>query len=289
MLRSRAAEGFSLAYERAGDGPAVVLLHGWPGDHTDYRHVVPLLTGQAEVVVPDLRGFGESDKHPADPKAAYSADAQARSVIALIKELGLERVVLGGYDIGSRIAQAVARTRPNLVGALVLSPPLPGAGERLLTPQSLQEFWYQSLHRSPLAEQLIDGRPEAVRIYLRYFWSHWSAPGFTLPADELEHLVAHYAAPGAFTASIAWYRAGSGAVARAMQETPPPPDERVAVPLTVLWPGHDPLFKFEWADRLGEFFADVTLHHLPGSGHYTPVESPQEFAGAILRSLGKAQ
>lgn len=72
-----AVDGFELAYDRAGNGPAVVLLHGWPGDRTDFRALVPLLSGEREVLVPDLRGFGESDKHPVDPKTYYSAQAQA--------------------------------------------------------------------------------------------------------------------------------------------------------------------------------------------------------------------
>jgi len=59
---SAATDGFRLAYDRGGAGTPAVLLHGWPGDRRDYRQVVPLLTG-LDVVVPDLRGFGESDKH----------------------------------------------------------------------------------------------------------------------------------------------------------------------------------------------------------------------------------
>src|SRR2546430_12578440 len=143
MRRSVSVDGFRLAYERAGRGPAVVLLHGWPGDRTDYRYVVPLLLAATDVVVPDLRGFGEADKHLGDPADQYSADAQARSVIGLIAELGLDRPVLGGYDIGSRIAQTVARSRPNPVGALVGSPPLPGTADRVLPPQAQQGVWYQ--------------------------------------------------------------------------------------------------------------------------------------------------
>ena len=117
-----AVDGFELAYDRAGTGQAVVLLHGWPGDRTDYRDLVPLLPG-CEVVVPDLRGFGHSDKHAADPVAQYSGPAQARSVADLITSLGISRPVVVGYDIGSRIAQALARSRPDLVGAMVISPP----------------------------------------------------------------------------------------------------------------------------------------------------------------------
>ena len=81
-------DGFQLAYDRAGTGDGVVLLHGWPGDRKDYRDVIRSLTG-CTVVAPDLRGFGESDKHPATPAEAYSADAQARSVVGLMDELGL--------------------------------------------------------------------------------------------------------------------------------------------------------------------------------------------------------
>lgn len=157
--RGPLVDGFRLAYERVGSGPAVVLLHGWPGDRSDYRLVMPLLAGAVDVVVPDLRGFGESDKHPADPAVQYSVDAQARSVIGLIEELGMVRPVLAGYDIGSRIAQRVAATRPDLVRALVVSPPLPGIGDRILSADALREFWYQPFHQLPLAEQLVDGRP----------------------------------------------------------------------------------------------------------------------------------
>src|SRR5689334_17749883 len=126
MRSETAIDGFRLAYDRTGTGPAVLLLHGWPGDRTDYREVVPLVAPTADVIVPDLRGFGESDKHPADPAAQYSAAAQARSLIGLIGELALGPVVLAGYDVGSRIAQAIARDRPDLVRALVIAPPLPG-------------------------------------------------------------------------------------------------------------------------------------------------------------------
>jgi pimeloyl-ACP methyl ester carboxylesterase len=281
MRQVTAVDGFRLAYDRAGHGPAVVLLHGWPGDRADFREVAPLVAGAAEVITPDLRGFGESDKHQADPAAQYSAAAQARSVAALIEELGLVGPVIAGYDIGSRIAQALAANHPDLVRALVISPPLPGIGDRILGPDAQREFWYQQFHRLEVATQLIDGNPGAVRAYLRHFWEHWSGPGFELPAGHLEHLVSVYARKGAFTASVNWYRAGAGSVARSLAERPPPAADRITVPVTVLWPAHDPLFPPAWSDRIGDFYADARLSHLPGSGHFTPLESPAEFAAAI--------
>jgi pimeloyl-ACP methyl ester carboxylesterase len=279
MQRSAPVDGFSLAYERAGSGPPVVLLHGWPGDRTDHDDVVPLLTPGFDVVVCDLRGFGDSDKHAAPPAEAYSAVAQARSVVALIDELGLEAPLIAGYDVGSRIAQAIARDTPEKVRALVVSPPLPGAGQRVLTPEAMREFWYQSFHQLALVEEVLDGHPRAVRSYLGHFWRHWSGPSFEPRDERLDHLAAVYGAPGAMTASVGWYRAGSGMVASALAETEP--GERIATPTTVLWQEHDPLFPREWADRLDAFFGDVELIELADVGHFTPVEAPAPFADAI--------
>ena len=84
MRQQIAVDGFRLAYDRTGQGPRnpAVLLHGRPGDRTDYRDVAPLLVTAAEVAVPDLRGFGESGKHQAEPASRYTAAAPARSLIA---------------------------------------------------------------------------------------------------------------------------------------------------------------------------------------------------------------
>jgi pimeloyl-ACP methyl ester carboxylesterase len=288
VRRSAPVDGFSLAYDRTGAGPAVVLLHGWPGDRHDHRLVAPLLSGAADVVVPDLRGFGDSDRHPVAPGDGYSGAAQARSVLGLLDELGLDQVVLAGYDIGSRIAQIVARQAPARVRALVVAPPVPGAGQRLLTPDVLAEFWYQDLHRLHLAEQLLDGSRDALRSYLGHFWTHWSGSAYVPADDALDRLADAYARPGAFTASIGWYRAGPPLLTRGLAEQAPPPAERLTVPTSVLWPAEDPLFPSAWADRLGEFFTDVTVTPLPGTGHFVPLEAPDALAAAVRSVLPPA-
>ena len=285
MPRSRPVDGFTLEYDRAGSGPAVVLLHGWPGSRDDQRDVAALLAGEADVVVPDLRGFGGSDRHARDPSAAYSADAQADSVCGLIEELELERPVISGYDVGGRVAQTIAARLPDDVRALVVSPPMPGVGRRVLEPDAQREFWYQPFHRLPLSERLIDGDERAVRAYLEHFWEHWSGPDFTPDPTRFDALVAAYARPGAFTASIGWYRSGAGTVARSLSEQVPAPLDRIAVPTTVLWPEHDPLFPRAWSDRLDEFYADVDLQFVDGVGHYVPLEAPERVAEAIRARL----
>ena len=289
MPRSAPVDGFSLAYERHGAGPPVVLLHGWPGSRRDFRELVPRVQGEADLVVPDLRGFGESDRHAERAAADFAAPAQAASVRGLIAELGLERPVLVGYDVGGRVAQAIAREAPEEVRGLVLSPPMPGIGERVLSPGAQREFWYQHFHRLTLAEELMALGPPAVRVYLAHFWSHWSAQGWELPADELDRLVETYAAPGAFAASIAWYRAGAGAVERSLAETAPAPEDRIAAPTLVLWGDEEPLFPLEWADGIGEFFADATLETLAGVGHFTPLEAPEAMAEGVRAILARTR
>lgn len=269
-----------LAFDRTGSGPPVVAVHGWPGDRQDFAAVADALGADADVLRPDLLGFGGSPK-PAD--GDYSAPAQTARVVALMDELGIDRAVLVGYDVGSRIAQAVAVEHPDRVSAIVVAPPLPGAGTRVLEPSSVPEFWYQSFHRLALVEELVDGRPDAVRAYLRHFWTHWSGPDFT-PSDALlDRLTAVYAEPGAFAASIGWYRAGAGMLTRSPAEQIP--QERCAVPVTVLWPEHDPLFPRAWSDRLGEWYSDVDLRPLDGVGHFSPIEAPQAWAAAIRERL----
>ena len=285
MPRSNPVDGFTLAYDDTGSGPPVVLLHGWPGDRRDYRAMVPLVARRARAIVPDLRGFGASDKHPEPPELAYSAAAQARSVLGLMDELAVDVATIAGYDVGSRIAQSIAQTAPQRVGALIVCPPLPGAGDRVLTAEAQREFWYQAFHQLDLVEELVDGDPAAVRAYLRHFWSHWSGPAFRQEEADLDRLTEAYSPPGAFAASIAWYRAGAGTVARSLAETAPDPAERIGVPTTVLWQEHDPLFPFAWSDRLDRYFSDVTLERLPGAGHYAPLEAPEAFAAAIERRV----
>jgi pimeloyl-ACP methyl ester carboxylesterase len=277
-------DGFRLAYDDhpggGGDNSTVVLLHGWPGDRQDYRAVLPLLADH-RVLVPDMRGFGDTT-NPADADAtAYGVDGQAAEVVALIEAEVGGPVVLGGYDVGSRTAQGIAKARPDLVRGVVISPPVPGVGARILGPDPQREFWYQSFHRLALSEQLLDGNRAAVRAYLEHFWTHWSGPDYTPEPAHLDRLADAYARPGAFVRSIGWYRSGSAAVARALNEQTPDPADRITPPTTILWPEHDPLFARDWSDKVDDWFAAADLRFVDGIGHFVPLEAPEVFAAAI--------
>jgi pimeloyl-ACP methyl ester carboxylesterase len=275
--RSAPVDDFRLRYVRRGSGPAVLLLHGWPGCWWDQHRVLERLEGDFEVVVPDLRGFGGSDRHDVDPRTFYSADAQASSVLGLLDELGVERVIVSGYDVGSRVAQALARRAPERVASLVVAPPFPSFGHRPTSREAQGEFWYQHFHRLPLSEQLLDGDLDAVRAYLGHFWHHWAGDRDILRRDQLDDLARVYARPGAFASSIAWYRAGAGATSQpAVPDSPP-----LTLPVIALCSTRDPLFAAEWTDRIDLDFADVELRVLDDVGHFVPLEAPDAVADAI--------
>ena len=154
---------------------------------------------------------------------AYGAPGQAASVRALVAELELERPVLVGYDVGSRVAQEIARRRPRrCAGWCSRRPcrdrrPHPVARRRCASSGTSPS----TSSRSPRSSWR-SGRRRSARTCATS--GRTGAPtGWEPPADELDRLVAAYSAPGAFAASINWYRAGAGAIARSLAETTPAP------------------------------------------------------------------
>lgn len=277
-------EGARLHYVRQGRGdPVVVLLHGWPGFWYDWRRVLPLLAGEGiEVVVPDFRGFGGSDKPDLPPERFATEGVYAADVLALLDHLEIGRCIIVGHDIGAVVAQAVARQRPQLVSALALfNPSYPGVGERRYEPSAQREMWYQHLHVLPWSDRLVGRDRATVELYLSHFYDHWVGRKESVRPQEFQAIVDTFARPGAMRSSLGWYRARAAERARrgtTHSQTP----EKIACPTVVLWGELDPVFPPEWSDRLGEFFPKlVGLRRLPGVGHFVPFEAPEEALEAI--------
>ena len=248
---------------------SVVLLHGWPGSTADYRRVIPKL-GTLRVVTVDLLGFGGGYTRPVTNEE-MTPEAHTHRILELIRREGL-RPVVAGYDIGSRLAQMLARAAPEEIAGIVITPAYPGIGSRQTEPEFSGRYWYQHFHRSGLAADLIDGNEAAVRTYLGAIWRTWGGDGSLSHGPEFDRLVAGYSRPGAFRASIGWYSTPRGYAGA----TP------VTVPSIMLWPGRDELFPVEWADRIPEWFPNGRVIVLPESGHFVPLEAPDAFADAIL-------
>jgi pimeloyl-ACP methyl ester carboxylesterase len=281
------ADGLDLHYVKRGHGSgAVLLLHGWPGFWYDWRRVLPRLAQLTSVIAMDLRGFGASAKPDWPPRSAYSAEAQARNVLVLLDQLHLEKVLLVGYDVGSRVAQTVAQMEPSRVQGLALSAPVyPGFGTRPLEPAAQRERWYQHFHTLAQADRLIGHDRETVRLYLSYFYEHWLGNKQALRANEFEAIVDTYTQPGAVRGSIAWYRAGGGSGQVALSY-PPSQLAPITQPTAVVWGEADPILLSSWADRLEDYFPHlVGVQLLAGIGHFVPFEAPDAFVEAIRTVL----
>lgn len=275
---------------RGGIEPPVVLLHGWPGFWYDWRRVLPKLAGEADAVAPDLVGFGASDKPDPPTRDAYGEEAQARSVLALMRELNLSPAVLVGNDVGSRVAQALARLAPEHVRALVLCPPsYPGFGERRFEPEAQREYWYQHFHALPQADAIIGRDRETVRLYLSHFYGHWLGRKEALESREFDAIVDIYAREGAVRGSLGWVRSGAGTGAARTLHGRETEENRAALriehPTWVVWGELDPIYPPEWSDRLPEFFPDPTIRLLAGVGHFVPFEAPEEVLTAVRAAL----
>ncbi len=190
-------EGTSIYVRSGGQGPAVVLLHGF-GDTGDMW--VPLaleLARDHTVVVPDLRGLGLSSK----PASGYDKKTQAGDVAGVLDSLGIARADIVSHDIGNMVAFAVAARFPDRVKKVVLiDAPIPGVGpwEEILKSPMLWHFRFGG----PDMERLVKGRE---RIYLDRFWNEFAASPTGVPEVARKHYAKLYALPGAMHASFSQF------------------------------------------------------------------------------------
>ncbi len=196
--------GTRLHYVTAGDGPPVMLLHGWPQTWYEWRHVMTMLAGEHQVVVPDLRGFGYSAK----PATGYDAATMAADLAALGDHLGLREVTVIGHDWGAVFGYVYAAKTPGQVRALgIVEMALPGVGvmEQAMAPAPDGNFlWHMGFQSVPdLPELLIAGKE---RPYLRWFFEHFAYdPDAITPAD-LDVYVDAIGQVGALRAGLAVYQ-----------------------------------------------------------------------------------
>jgi pimeloyl-ACP methyl ester carboxylesterase len=196
--------GTRLHYVTAGEGPPVMLLHGWPQTWYEWRHVIDLLADEYQVVAPDLRGFGYSAK----PAAGYDAGTMAADLAALADHLGLRNVTVLGHDWGAVFGYVYAAKTPSQVRALgIVEMALPGVGvmEQAMAPQPQGNFlWHMGFQSVPdLPELLIAGKE---RPYLRWFFEHFAYDPAAITAADLDVYTDAITQVGALRAGLAVYQ-----------------------------------------------------------------------------------
>lgn len=188
-----------LHYVTAGEGPAVVLLHGWPQTWYMWREIIPGLAARYRVIAPDLRGLGDSSR----PAGGYDKKTLADDVWRLVLDvLGEQRLFVVGHDWGGPTAFALAAQHRDAVRRMaIFDVPVPGDG----TPVMFNNRWHHGLHREiDFPEELTAGRED---IYLGFFYRTWGARPDAISEEAQREYVRAYRQPGAMRAGFNLYRA----------------------------------------------------------------------------------
>jgi haloacetate dehalogenase len=267
----------------AGDGPPVLLLHGFPQTHYCWRGVVAALAERHTVVVADIRGYGETAAPPGGPRGeGYSKREMGADLFELMAQLGHSRFSLVGHDRGARVAYRMALDRPERIERLAVLNVVPTVDqfERMGAGVSLGYWpWVLFAQPAPFPERLLSRSPELI---LRFAFESWAgrpdaigAEAFAAYADVLDDAAA--ASMCADYRASFWLDQAHDAADRAA-------GRRIGCPVLVLAGAAET----QLADA-GEVWSgwahDVRAATVPG-GHFIPEEAPGELAAALLEFLG---
>ncbi|HVD13352.1 MAG TPA: alpha/beta hydrolase [Actinomycetota bacterium] len=276
-----AVNGIRMHYVREGEGPPVVLLHGWPQTWFCWRLLMPLLAERFTLIAPDLRGYGLSDK----PAGGFDKRTMAADVRALARELGHDRVALVGHDRGARVAHRYALDHPGEVERLAVLDIIPTrAMFARIDEQLARGFWHWLFHLQPdLPELLVGGNIDA---YLRWFFERWTHN--RPPVEEaVPEYVRAFSAPGALRAGFHDYRATFPDDLEA-DDASAAAGDKLTVPVLALWGATGLTGKLPVVDIWREYATDVDGEAIGDCGHFLPEEQPAVVADRLLRFLAPA-
>lgn len=258
-----------------GQGPALLLVHGWPETWYAWRHLMPALARGFTVVAVDQRGIGLSDK----PAGGYDTGTQARDLIGLMDALGHETFAVVGHDTGFAISYALAADFPERVErvALLEIPGSPGTVQAppLFLPAPLNDrLWHLGFNRiDGLNELLVTGREDAF-----YRWE-FDAAAKPLDDETIGYYVRTLSNPDSLRGSFGWYRA--------IDETIAQDEERKNTPLTmpVMAIGGEKSFGELVGNAVSAVAPQVQSVVIPETGHFLAEESPEELLAALTPFL----
>jgi pimeloyl-ACP methyl ester carboxylesterase len=270
-MRRVQGDGVELAVLVEGEGPAVVLLHGFPDSSYVWRHQVPALAGAGfRVIAPDLRGFGASEK-PADVEA-YRLRHGLADVLAVLDALEVERAHVVGHDWGAGLAWTAAAFAPDRVERLVVMSVGHPAASREPSPEQRQKAWYMLLFQfEGVAEELL--QRDDWRLFREW----------TRGNGDVERTVADLSQPGALTAGLNWYRAN----VHPSRELGPRRDfPAVAAPTLGIWSSGDDYLVEEPMLRSAEHVTGGWRYErIDGASHWLQLDKPEQVNALLLDFL----
>ena len=274
------AENVNIAICIKGDGPPLLLLHGYPQTGFIWHKIAPLLAKDFTVVVADLRGYGDSDKPPTSADhAVYSKRAMAADMIAVMAALGHQQFFVVGHDRGGRVAHRLARDHPQAVEKLAVLDIAPTAMMYDTTDMQFATsyyHWFFLIQPAPFPETLIGHDP---KFFLESKMRHWGKDRSAITDDAFDDYLRCFSNPDTIHASCEDYRASASID---LEHDAADVEQMLDMPLLVLW-GATAMVgnKYDMLAAWREVAVDVSGFSVPG-GHYLPEESPDETYQALL-------
>ena len=267
QMRTVTVNGLAMFVASLGEGPAVLLLHGFPDSHAVWRKQMHALADAGyRVIAPDLRGYGRTDAPLA--VSAYSIDTLRADVIALLDALAVDKVVLIGHDWGAAIAWQVAIHAPGRVHKLVaLSVGHPGAFLDAGWPQRLRSLYMVVFQARGAAERLLT------------FGDWFFMRRMTRDSVQIAGWRKDFADRGRLTAALNYYRANLKLAARRAWP-------KVRVPVLGVWSSADPaLTESQMRGSSNYVAAPFRYERIDGAGHWLQLEAPQRVNALLLGFL----
>jgi epoxide hydrolase 4 len=273
--------GVTLHAVESGDGPALLLLHGFPDLGWGWRHQWTALADAGyRVVVPDLRGYGRSDR----PRGveAYAMRHLVADVTAVLEAEDEPAAGVVGHDWGGVIAWSVAARRPDLMRRLVILNAPHGTllrRELRSNPRQLLRSWYAGFHQLPLLPEL--AWRAGNQALLRRVLGRTESGERMASEDELRPYLDAFSRPGAMTAALNYYRAAAHDILGGRSTG----GGIVDVPTLVIWGARDPFLDQRLLEGLEDVVRQVSVERLPHAGHWAHWQDPGTVNELILAFL----
>ncbi|HEY9491832.1 MAG TPA: alpha/beta hydrolase, partial [Nitrososphaeraceae archaeon] len=247
--------------------------HGWPQTWYEWRHVMPSLAKNYTVIVPDLRGLGDSSK----PITGYDGKTTAEDIHQLVAQLGFKDSFLVGHDLGALVAFSYAAAHPSEVRRLViLDVPITGIGQ----PLNSTRLWHIPFHMvRDIPETLVEGKE---REYLTWFYSNYSYNPAAITKEDIDEYVSHYSAPGGMRAGFEYYRAFPIDAEQIKEYS------KVKLPMPVLALGGENSFGTAPLVSMQSISTNVRGGIVPFSGHWIPEEQPDFVVDQLFKFFGNS-
>jgi pimeloyl-ACP methyl ester carboxylesterase len=268
FTRDVGARGARVRFYEGGSGPPLLVVHGYLWSGAVWENVFPHLARNLRVVVPDLPGFGESEKPP-PARYAYGYEAFTESLVDLVAALGVGRVSVCGHSMGGAIALMLAAHHPDLVEKLVLVDPIVYPMRRGTT---------ASIATLPILGPILFKQMYGRAMFRRYFRENVYANEESLPEERIERMFATFNAPAAREAAYATMLATLDR--RALVASIP----RVNAPTLVAWGRNDRSVPVAHGRRLARELRRARFEVFD-CGHSPPEEVPEAFSEVVSAFL----